>query len=52
MFNLWEKIQIAFVLLVLVVVLVAINSHCNKKMVESCVAGGHSVDYCQFQVMK
>lgn len=52
MFNLLEKIQICFVLLVLVVVLVAITSHCNKKMVDSCVAGGHSVDYCQFQVMR
>lgn len=52
MFNLWEKIQLALVLLLLAVVLVVVVGHCNKKMIDSCVAGGHSLEYCQFQVMR
>lgn len=52
MFNLWEKIQLAFVFVALVAGLLAIANHCNKKMVESCVAGGHSVEYCKFQATR
>ena len=50
MFTLKEKIYCAFVVVAVVACLGALVSSLNKKMVASCVAGGHSVDYCEFQV--
>ena len=50
MFTLKEKVFILFVVLALVACLGALVSSLNKKMVASCVAGGHSREYCEFQV--
>lgn len=51
MFTLKEKLIVLFVVVALVACIGALVSSLNKKMVNSCVAGGHSVDYCQFHVM-
>ena len=50
MFSIKEKFFLLFVAVAVVVCLGALVSSLNKKMVASCVAGGHSVDYCEFQV--
>lgn len=51
MFTIKEKLILLFVAVAVVACLGALVSSLNKKMVASCVAGGHSVDYCEFQVM-
>ena len=51
MLNFKEKFILLFVVVALVACLGALVSSLNKKMVDSCIAGGHSRDYCEFQVL-
>lgn len=50
MLNFKEKLIVLFVVVAIVAGLACLVSSINKKMMNSCVAGGHSVDYCKFQV--
>ena len=51
MLNFKEKLILLFVAVALVACLGALVSSLNKKMIDSCIAGGRSRDYCEFQVM-
>lgn len=39
-----------FILFLVVVGVWVLVANINKRMMADCVAGGHSVDYCEFQV--
>ena len=51
MLNFKEKMIVLFVVVAVVACVGALVSSLNKKMIDSCIAGGHSADYCEFQVM-
>lgn len=51
MLNLKEKVLIGGVVLALVACVWALCSGLNKKMIDSCVEGGHSLEYCEHQVL-
>ena len=51
MLNFKEKILVLFVVVALVACIGALVSSLNKKMIDSCIAGGHSVNYCETQVL-
>lgn len=51
MLNLKEKIIVLFVFVAVVACIGALVSSLNKKMIDSCIAGGHSVDYCEFNIL-
>ena len=50
MFTIKEKFILLFVAVAVVACIGALVSSLNKKMVASCIAGGHSREYCEFQV--
>lgn len=52
MFTIKEKFCLLFVVVAVVACIGALVSSLNKKMIDSCIAGGHSVDYCNFEVLK
>ena len=51
MLNVKEKILLVGVGLALVACIWALCAGLNKKMIDNCIAGGHSKDYCEYQVL-
>ena len=52
MFSFGEKMTIAGIVIFLLVIWWQCVASLNKKMIASCVVGGHSEEYCTFQVMR
>lgn len=42
--------KICFILFFVVVGVLVLVANINKRLMADCVASGHSVDYCEFQV--
>ena len=52
MFSFGEKMTISGIALFVLVLWWMCVASLNEKMIASCVAGGHSEEYCTFQVMR